>query len=75
MNEEICTLKRKIQEKLERVIKMVKYYPKYRTLISNLLEASSKDSLNENLRVGRMAAMKARRRLIDVSQREQQQIG
>lgn len=50
---------------------MVKYYPKYRNLISSLLEESAKDTLNENIRVGRMAAMKARRRLIQASQREQ----
>lgn len=38
MNEQICLLKRKIQEKLERVIKISKHYPKIRKLISKLIE-------------------------------------
>jgi hypothetical protein len=75
MNEEICCLKRGIQEKMEKVIKMAKYHPKLRSMISRLLEEELALSVEDNLKVGKVGAMKAQRRLIEARQREEERMG
>ena len=75
MNEDICLLRRKIQERLERVIKMSKNYPKIRKIIERLIDEEGGAHADDNLRNGKLASMKAQRRLIEANQREVDKIG
>ena len=70
MNEEICLWRRKIQERLERVIKMAKNYPKIKKIIEKLIDEEGGSHADDNLRNGKLASMKAQRRLIEANQRE-----
>lgn len=49
---------------------MAKYFPPIQTLMQQLLTEQSQANIAENVRVGKIGAMKAQRRLIECSQQE-----
>lgn len=75
MNEQICSIKAQIQDKMSRVFQIAKHYPKVRTAIESMLEEQTGSALLENKKVGKVASMKAQRRLIMASQEELKKIG
>lgn len=75
LNEEICRLKREAQEKIEKLICMAKYQPKFKKMIDKVLTEQSMDNVSENARKGKVAAMKAQRRLIQTRIKEEAKIG
>lgn len=75
MNQQICSLKRAIEAKIEGILKIAKHCPKVKNLISRLLQEQSCTNLTQNLKNGKVAAMKAQRRLIETSQRQLQRTG
>jgi hypothetical protein len=75
LNEQVCMIKRLIQGKIDRVISMAKYFPKAKIMIQQLLAEHSQANLTQNARTGKVAAMKAQRRLIENSLIERQKIG
>ena len=57
------------------MIKIAKNFPKIKKMLSHLIESEAIASLNENLKNGKVASMKAQRRLIEANQREQEKLG
>lgn len=53
---------------------MAKYFPKMQRMIETVLDEHADSIVSENARVGKIAAMKAQRRLIEASHREQQRL-
>ena len=54
---------------------MVKPYPKLRHIVESLLEESSKEVLHENSKTGKIAAMKAHRRIVENNKTVLEKIG
>ena len=54
---------------MERLITMVKYQPKFKHMLEKVLEEQAEENICENARKGKVAGMKAQRRLIEARQR------
>ena len=67
MNEQILQTKSQIEESLEEVFRICRQYPRLKQLIEHLLEQHMGEFLVENVRTGKIAAMKAQHRLMVAS--------